>query len=161
MRKLFIALVLTTALTVVAVAAAAVPRVGVRFNGLTNAKKVNGFNDNVTFLIGTHSLKGFSFGTLGCFGYGTFPVGVDPYATSLAQIKPVPVTAKGTFAVTSAPATWSGGDANTKLLVSVTGQFSAPNSATGTITVTEKANGTNCVSKMTFTAKQGALPPTS
>ena len=161
MRKLFIALVLTTALTLVAVAAAALPRAGVRFNGLTNAKKVNGFNDNVTFLTGTHTLKGFSFGTLGCFGYGTFPVGVDPYATSLAQIKPVPLTAKGTCAITAAPATWSGGDAKTSLLVSVTGQFSTGNTATGTITITEKANGTNCVSKMTFTAKQGALPPTS
>jgi hypothetical protein len=160
-RKLFIALVLTTALVVVAAAAAVLPRAGVRYNGLTNAKKVNGFGDNVTFLIGSRSLKGFSFGTLGCFGYGSFPVGVDPYATSLALIKPVPVAATGTFAITSAPATWSGGDPATTLLVTVNGKFSADKSAIGTITITEKTHGDSCVAKMTFTAKQGALPPTS
>jgi len=160
-RKLMIALVLTTALTAAAASAAVAPRAGVRWNGYTNAKKVNGFDDNVTFLTGTKTLRGFSFGTVGCFGYGTFPVGVDPYATSLAQIKPVPLSSKGTFTITAAPAAWSGGDSATTLLVTVSGQFSTARSASGTINVTEKANGTSCSAKMTFTVKPGPLPPSN
>src|SRR5205085_4786123 len=104
-----IALVLTTTLAAVAAATGALPRAGARYTGPTNSKVVNGFGNTVTFLAGARSLKRFSFGTLGCFGYGTFPVGVDPYSTSIAQLpKTVPVTAKGTFAVTSVPADWNG-----------------------------------------------------
>src|SRR5262249_38210651 len=76
-RKLMIALALTMALGVVAAASAALPHAGARYTGPTNSKVVNGFGNTVTFLAGARSLKRFSFGTLGCFGYGTFPVGVD------------------------------------------------------------------------------------
>src|SRR5207237_8510444 len=99
-----------TTLVAGAAATAALPRSGARYTGPTNSKVVNGFGNTVTFLAGSRSLKRFSFGTLGCFGYGTFPVGVDPYSTSLAQLpKAVPVTAKGTFAITSTPASWTSG----------------------------------------------------
>jgi hypothetical protein len=158
MRKLIIALVLTTTLSSAAAAAAALPHPGARYTGPTNSKLVNGFGNTVTFLAGSRSLRGFSFGTLGCFGYGTFPVGVDPYATSLAQLaKVVPVTAKGTFAVTAAAANWSGGDASTKLKVTISGTFSSSSAAKGTIWVTETgANGGSCGPiKMTFVAKAG------
>jgi hypothetical protein len=157
-RKLTIALALTTLITATAAAAtAALPRAGARFTGPTSAKMVNGFGDTVTFVAGTKTLKGFSFGTLGCFGYGTFPVGVDPYAISLAQLKPIPLTAKGTFAITSAQASYNAGDAGIKLLVSVAGQFTSATAAKGTILVTEKAaNGGTCgPAKMTFTVKPG------
>jgi hypothetical protein len=156
-RKLMTALVLAMTLGAVAAASAALPHTGARYTGPTNSKVVNGFGNTVTFLAGTRSLKRFSFGTLGCFGYGTFPVGVDPYSTSLAQLpKAVPVTAKGTFAVTSTPATWSGGDADTKLKVSVIGTFSSATAAKGTISVTETgANGSCGPVKMTFVAKLG------
>ncbi len=157
MRKLMTALALTTMLAVVAAASAALPHPGARYTGPTNSKVVNGFGNTVTFLAGARSLKRFSFGTLGCFGYGTFPVGVDPYSTSLAQLpKSVPVTAKGTFAVTSTPASWSGGDSDTKLKVSVVGTFSSATAAKGTISVTETgANGSCGPVKMTFVAKLG------
>ena len=157
MRKLMTALALTTMLTVVAAASAALPHPGARYTGPTNSKVVNGFGNTVTFLAGARSLKRFSFGTLGCFGYGTFPVGVDPYSTSLAQLPmSVPVTAKGTFAVTSTPANWSGGDSDTKLKVSVVGTFSSATAAKGTISVTETgANGSCGPVKMTFVAKVG------
>ena len=157
MRKLMTALVLTMTLGAVAAAAAALPHAGARYTGPTNSKVVNGFGNTVTFLAGARSLKRFSFGTLGCFGYGTFPVGVDPYSTSLAQLpKAVPVTAKGTFVVTSTPATWSGGDADTKLKVSIIGTFSSATAAKGTISVTETgANGSCGPVKMTFVAKVG------
>ena len=158
MRKLMIALVSTTTLVVVAAATAAMPHAGARYTGPTNSKVVNGFGNTVTFLAGSRSLKRFSFGTLGCFGYGTFPVGVDPYSTSLAQVqKLVPVTAKGTFALTSTPVSWSGGDATTKLKVTINGTFSSASAAKGTIWVSETgANGGSCGPvKMTFVAKLG------
>src|SRR5436305_11395684 len=120
-----IALALTTTLAAVSAAAGALPRSGARYTGPTNSKVVNGFGNTVTFLAGSRTLKRFSFGTLGCFGYGTFPVGVDPYSTSLAQVqKLVPVTATGAFAITSTAASWSGGDATTKLKVTINGTFS-------------------------------------
>jgi hypothetical protein len=155
-RKLIIALVSTTTAIAVGAAAAALPRAGARYTGPTNSKMVNGFGNEVTFLAGTKSLKRFSFGTLGCFGYGTFPVGVDPYSTSLAQLpNPVPVTAKGTFAITSSPASWNGGDPGTKLKVTVSGLFTSATAAKGTISITETAgNGGSCGPiKMTFVAK--------
>ena len=158
MRKLTIALVLTTTLIAIAAAAGALPHAGARYTGPTNSKVVNGFGNTVTFLAGARSLKRFSFGTLGCFGYGTFPVGVDPYSTSIAQLpKTVPVTAKGTFAVTSVPADWNGGDSGMKLKVSLTGTFSSASAAKGTISVSENnGNGGTCGPvKMTFVAKLG------
>jgi hypothetical protein len=156
-RKLMTALALATTLGIVAAASAALPHAGARYTGPTNSKVVNGFGNTVTFLAGARSLKRFSFGTLGCFGYGTFPVGVDPYSTSLAQLpKAVPVTSKGTFAVTSTPANWSGGDADTKLKVSLVGTFSSATAAKGTISITETgANGSCGPVKMTFVAKVG------
>lgn len=158
MRKLPIVLLLTTALGAAAAAAAALPHPGARYTGPTNSKVVNGFGNSVTFLAGARSLKRFSFGTLGCFGYGTFPVGVDPYSTSIAQLpKLVPVTAKGTFAITSTPASWNGGDDATKLKVTISGAFSSATAAKGTIWITETGpNGGSCGPvKMTFTAVLG------
>ena len=158
MRKLIIALALTTTLAIVAAATAALPRPGARYTGPTNSKMVNGFGNSVTFLAGARSLKRFSFGTLGCFGYGTFPVGVDPYSTSLAQLpKLIPVTVTGKFSITATPASWSGGDVSTQLKVAVTGSFTSVTVASGTIWVTETgANGGSCGPvKMTFTAKLG------
>jgi len=159
LRKLTIALAVTTLITASAAAAtAALPRAGARFTGPTSAKMVNGFGDKVTFVAGTKTLRGFSFGTLGCFGYGTFPVGVDPYAISLAQLKPIPMTATGAFSITSAQASYNAGDPGIKLLVSVTGQFTSATAAKGTIAVVEKAaNGGSCgPAKMTFTVKPGS-----
>ena len=134
MRKLIFATT-TILLAATCAAAAALPRVGVRFTGPTSAKVVNGFGDTVTFLTGRTTLKRFSFGTLGCFGYGTFPVGVDPYGISIAQLKAVPLSAKGTFAITSAAASYSGGDASTKLKVTINGKFSSATAATGVISI--------------------------
>ena len=158
MRRLIIALGLTTTMLAAGTAAAALPHAGAQYTGPTSSKVVNGFGNSVTFLAGAKSLKRFAFGTLGCFGYGTFPVGVDPYATSLAQLpKTVPVDAKGAFSVKSVVASWNGGDAGMKLKVTLSGTFSTPNAAKGTIWVSESnANGGTCGPvKMTFVAKVG------
>jgi hypothetical protein len=154
MRKLIFAITTTLLAATCATAAAVMPNVGVRFTGPTNAKVVNGFGDTVTFLTGRTTLRRFSFGTLGCFGYGTFPTGVDPYGISIAQLtKSVPISAKGAFKITSASATYSG-DNSTTLKVSVIGQFSTATSVKGTISLVETGpNGGSCGPvKMTFTA---------
>ena len=159
MRKLIIALVLATALAGAAVSSGAVPRAGVRFTGTTSAKSVNDFGDSITFVTGAKSLRSLSFGTLGCFGFGSFPVGVDPYATSLAQLRAsVLFTAKGTFSAKDLSPSWNGGDPGTKLYVTLSGQFTSPTKVTGTIVISEKtANGGTCgPSKMTFSATPGS-----
>jgi len=157
-RKLTIALVLTTTLATVAVASAALPHAGTRFTGPTSAKNVNGFGDTVTFVAGAKAVRDFDFGTLGCFGYGSYPYQVDPYATSLVQLKnSIPLTAKGTFAATSAPNNWAGGDSTTKLVVTVSGQFTSATAVKGTISLLEKGSLGNCGPyKMTFTAVPGS-----
>jgi hypothetical protein len=157
MRKLILATMTMLFAATYASAATVTPNVGVRFTGPTSAKVVNGFGDTVTFLTGRTTLKRFSFGTLGCFGYGTFPTGVDPYGTSIAQLQTsVPLTAAGAFSITSAAVSY-GGDPSTKLKVSVVGKFVSKTSAKGTISIVESgANGGTCGPvKMTFTAIPG------
>jgi hypothetical protein len=161
MRKLIFATTVAL-LAATCAAAATLPHAGVRFTGPTSAKPVNGFGDSVTFVVGTKSLKRFSFGTLGCFGYGHFPVGVDPYGISLAQLTTtVPMKATGAFSITSAAATYAGGDESTKLKVTVTGQFSSASAVKGLISVVETGqNGASCGPvKMTFTARPGRMLP--
>ena len=158
MRKLLVPLTLLLIVPAVAAATSARPQSG-RFSGYVAVKKVNGFSDTVTFIVRPKSLKNFSFGTLGCFGYGNFPTGVDPFATSLATVYSVPLTAGGTFAVKAAKASYAGGDISTKLFVTVAGQFTSATSATGTITYTETgANDAKCgPSKMNFTVQPGNI----
>jgi hypothetical protein len=161
MRKLIFATT-TMLLTATCAAAAITPNVGVRFTGPTSAKVVNGFGDTVTFLTGRTTLKRFSFGTLGCFGYGTFPTGVDPYGISIAQLtKSVPLSVTGAFKIASTTASYGGADPSITLKVSVLGQFSSPTSAKGTITLIETgANGGSCGPvKMTFTASSHHVAP--
>jgi hypothetical protein len=161
MRKLIFA-TMTMFLAATCAAAAITPNVGVRFTGPTSAKVVNGFGDTVTFLTGRTTLKRFSFGTLGCFGYGSFPVGVDPYGISIAQLtKSVPLSATGAFKIASTTATYGGADPSLKIKVSVAGQFGSTKSAKGLITLTETgANGGSCGPvKMTFTASTGHVAP--
>ena len=98
MRKLAITLAVLTTLALAAVALAAVPQKG-PFAGKTALHPINGFADLVTFTASGTSLKKFTFGTLGCFGHGSYPVGTDPYAdpTNTAVLKTVTVGANGTF----------------------------------------------------------------
>ena len=42
-------------------------------------------------------LRNFVFETLGCFGSGAFPVGVDPYFESPWRVKAIPVNKKGVY----------------------------------------------------------------
>ena len=100
MRKLAITLAVVTTLALAAVAYGALPQKG-PFAGKTGLHSINGFSDLVTFTANGTSLKKFTFGTLGCFGHGSYPVGTDPYAdpTNTAVLKTLTVGANGTFSL--------------------------------------------------------------
>ncbi len=102
MRKLAITLAVSITLALAAVAYAALPQKG-PFAGKTALRPINGFVDVVTFNAAPNggSLRKFTFGTLGCFGHGSYPVGTDPYAdpTNTALMKTVTVAANGSFSL--------------------------------------------------------------
>jgi hypothetical protein len=156
MRKLAITLAVSAMLGLVAAAAAALPVKG-PFAGKTSAKRINGFNDLVTFTSSGKTLKKFQFGTLGCFGVGSFPVGVDPYgdATNTATVKgTIPVSAKGTFTVITKPVLAD--PQGTVTTAVIQGTFTNSTTASGTITITQNANGDKCgPAKMKFTVEKG------
>lgn len=156
MRKLAITLAVTGTLVFVAVAGAAVPTHGA-FAGTTSLRRINGFDDLVTFSASTtgKTLRKFQFGTLGCFGTGAFPVGVDPYGdpTAIATIKTITVLPNGTFTVTSKQ-TLPGSTIVTTAIVQ--GKFTTSKAVSGTITVSQSNNGDTCgPTKMKFSAQPG------
>jgi hypothetical protein len=130
------------------------------FAGKTALHPINGFSDIVTFNVsGGKSLKKFTFGTLGCFGVGSFPVGTDPYGdpTNTGIIASIPVT-KGAFKYT-AKLTLPEADGTTTTAL-VQGSFTNSKAVSGTITISQTDNGDTCgPSKMKFTAVPGT--PTS
>ena len=157
MRKLAITLALTTTLIAVAVSQAAIPKAG-PFAGKTSAKPINGFPDLVTFTAAKtgKSLTKFTFETLGCFGTGAFPVGVDPYGVpeAIAIMGTIPVTSTGSFLFTG-KAKFNANDA-TPTTATIKGSFSSANAVSGTITITQVSSGDNCGPQaMKFTAVPG------
>jgi hypothetical protein len=158
MRKLAITLAVSSALVLSAVAGAVVPTHGA-FAGTTSLRAINGFNDIVTFSASStgKTLKKFQFGTLGCFGTGAFPVGVDPYGApeGTATIKSITVLPNGTFTVTSKQML-PGAENNTMTTAVVQGKFTSSSKVSGTISISQSANGDVCgPTKMKFTAQPG------
>ncbi len=155
MRKLAITLAVLTTLALAAVAYAALPQKG-PFAGKTALHAINGFSDLVTFNANGTSLKKFTFGTLGCFGHGSYPVGTDPYAdpTNTAVLKTITVSANGSFTFKGlATLADPQGIVTT---ATVTGTFTSPSSVSGVITITQSQNGDTCgPQKMKFTAAPG------
>jgi hypothetical protein len=158
MRKLASTLAVSTTLALAAAAGAALPVNGA-FAGKTSLRPINGFNDLVTFTStgGGKVLKKFQFGTLGCFGNGAYPLGVDPYGdpTALAIVKTsIPVSLKGTFLLTTKPVMADAQGTVTTAVIQ--GTFTNSTSASGTITISQNSNGDTCgPSKMKFTVAQG------
>jgi hypothetical protein len=160
MRKLALTVAISLTLFVAGAEGAALPVSGA-FAGTTSAHAMGGFKDLVTFTAsGGRTLKQFQFGTLGCLGTGTFPVGVDPYAQAftLGTVPKVPVSAKGTIELT-AKASFSE-TYNTVTTVTITGTFSSSRSVSGTIVVVQSQNGSTCkAAPLKFSAVPGT--PTS
>ncbi len=158
MHKLAITLAVSLTLGLAAAAGASLPVNGA-FAGKTSLRPINGFNDLVTFTSAKNGtiLKKFVFGTLGCFGTSAYPVGVDPYgeAENTATVKgSIPVTAKGTFLLTTKP-TLADPEGTVTTAV-IQGTVVNSKSIAGTITVSQTGNGDTCgPSKMKFTAVPG------
>jgi hypothetical protein len=157
MRKLAITLAVTATLGLTAAAVAALP-VGGPFAGTTSLKPINGFHDLVTFTASGKSLKKFTFGTLGCFNVaGFYPVGTDPYGVPVATAvvkTAIPVAANGTFNATTKPVIPDSQGTVTTAVIQ--GTFASSKSASGTITVTQTANGDKCgPQKLKFTVQPG------
>lgn len=158
MRKLAITLAVSTTLVLGGSALAAIPSPGA-FAGKTSARGVNGFPDVVTFTAAKtgKALNKFTFGTLGCFGTGAFPVGVDPYGmpAAVGTVKTIPLSATGTFKVTVKP-TFSETDGVVTTAI-IQGTVVNNKSVTGTITISQVTNGSDRCgpAKMKFSAVPG------
>jgi hypothetical protein len=137
---------------------AALPQKG-PFAGTTSAHSINGFKDGVQFVVINEgrTLHDFAFGTLGCFGTGAFPVGVDPFAlaSSVGRVSTITVSGTGTFNVTTKPkfADTQGGVVTTAV---IQGSFTSARSVKGTITISQTFKSDKCgPTKMTFSAAPG------
>ncbi len=158
MHKLAITLAVSLTLGLAAAAGASLPVNGA-FAGKTSLRPINGFNDLVTFTSAKNgtTIKKFTFGTLGCFGTSSYPVGVDPYgeAENTAAVKvSIPVTAKGTFLLTTKPTLADPEGTVTSAVIQ--GTVVNSKSIAGTIAVSQSDNGDTCGPlKMKFTAVPG------
>ena len=158
MRKLAITLAVLFTLVLSALAGAVLPQHGA-FAGTTGLRPINGFDDIVTFnsSVTGKTLKKFMFGTLGCFGTGAFPVGVDPYGApeATATIKSITVLPNGTFTATSKQSL-PGAVNNTMTTAVIQGKFTSSSKVSGTISISQSSNGDVCgPTKMKFTAQPG------
>ena len=158
MRKLAITLAVSMTLALAAVAGASLPTNGA-FAGKTSLRPINGFADLVTFTAAGNGtvLKKFVFGTLGCFGTSSYPVGVDPYGDPIneATVKgSIPLTAKGTFTITTKPVLADSEGTVTTAVIQ--GTVVNSKSVTGTIMVSQSDKGDTCgPTKMKFSAVPG------
>jgi hypothetical protein len=157
MRRLAIMLAATSTLGFAAAAFAALPVKG-PFAGRASLHPFNGFPALVTFAASANgrTLTKFQFETLGCFGHGQYPAGTDPFGdpTALGKIKSIPVTPQGSFLLTTKPV-FDGAD-GTVTTATIKGTFSSSRSLSGTITLSQTANGDTCgPATMRFTAVPG------
>ena len=157
MRKLAITLALSITLALAASALASLPTPGA-FAGKTSLRNVNGFPDVVTFVAVKSglALRKFTFGTLGCFGTGAFPVGVDPYGmpASVGTVALIPLTRTGTFTLTATPKFVETDGIVTTAIIK--GSVLSSTSVKGTITISQNQSGDKCgPTTMKFTAVPG------
>ncbi|HEX4435549.1 MAG TPA: hypothetical protein VH061_02020 [Solirubrobacteraceae bacterium] len=152
-------LALLCAAVFTAVALAAKPAHGAKFSGRTAAEAVEGFFAPVNFTVSRDgkSLKGFTFGSLGCEGAGGFAPGVSPYkGGSIIHVGTVKVSSKGAISVSGAKSKFEIQGQITTTTVAITGHFTKRKAATGTITFSQKFSGTldsGCgPAKINFTA---------
>jgi hypothetical protein len=133
-------------LTATAAAIAAHPKKGAHFAGTMSLNAINGFKAPVSFTVSSNgtALTKFTYSTLGCFGAGGFRPGVNPYTQPGAIIKvgSVTVLASGHFSRTGAVAVYhSPFGVTTRTTTKVSGSFTSPKAAGGTVTVTQKDTG--------------------
>jgi hypothetical protein len=138
-RTTLVVLITTAAsLAAGAVALAARPKANGQYAGRTSARKIGGFPAPAGFTVsanGRHVLQ-FNYSTFACFQ--TYPRGTDPYSTPTdVVIESMPVTAAGHFSITRSADRIIYGSTGHPALTTTTrlsGRFTSPTSATGTIT---------------------------
>ena len=97
MRRLIVTTSAAAALVFAASALAVLPSQRSVFKGVTSEHAVNGFKPTIQFVAQPGGkLTNFVFQTLGCFGSGQFPVGVDPFAEMPWRLPKITVPATGT-----------------------------------------------------------------
>ena len=156
MRKLVVVTAVAGSLILAGSAPAVAPSQKTSFQGTTSEPKINGFRATVTFKtgIGGTTMRNFVFQTLGCFGTGAFPVGVDPYAETSWRVASVPVTKTGAFSAKVVPTTTTP-DAGT-MTATISGTFSASKKASGKIVFFQDQSGGECGPQtVRFTAAAG------
>jgi len=127
-----------------AVALAVKPAHGAHFTGRTSASPALGFYAPVKFTVSQdgRSLKGFSFGTFGCFGAGGFRPGVNPYTgSSILHVSGIKVTDSGRFSVSGAKSRYTVAGQTTTTTIELSGRFTGRKTATGSITFSQKITG--------------------
>ncbi len=129
---------------ILAASALAVPTKPSVFMGVTSERPINGYKATVRFAApaGRRVLRNFVFETLGCFGSGAFPVGVDPYFESPWRVKAIPVNKKGVYSA-KVTATSPAADAGT-LTATIKGSFRGTRKAIGKITFSQEQGGAEC-----------------
>jgi hypothetical protein len=160
MRRLTGIAAFMLALAVAASAIAALPATRASFGGITSEKKINGFSGVVTFTAGKNgrSLNGFAFQTLGCFGVGPEPTGVDPFVLQAWSVKSVPVSVHGTVLATVTMTSKSEHPGDT-MNVTIKAAYRNKKKLNGTLKInleTQSSNGATCGP---YTLRFDALSP--
>ncbi len=144
MRTLTVTAAIAGSLVIAASALAVLPTQRSKFYGVTSEHAINGYKPAVTFTApaGGLSLRNFVFETLGCFGSGRFPVGVDPFAESPWRVAKIPVANTGVYSA-KVNATSTALDAG-KLTATISGSFRSATVVTGKITFSQAQSGATC-----------------
>lgn len=156
MRRLIVSSAVAASLVLTASTFAALPSQKAKFNGVTNEHPINGYKATVTFTspAGGRFLKNFVFQTLGCFGVGSFPVGVDPFIEMPWRVASIPVSTTGSYTLKASP-TSTAPDAG-KMVATISGSFTSASTITGKITFSQAQSGATCGPKtVKFTASTG------
>jgi hypothetical protein len=144
MRTLVAVTAIAATLTLAGSAPATLPGQKASFSGVTSERAINGFRATVTFKIGIggRTVRSFVFQTLGCFGTGAFPVGVDPYAETSWRVNSMPVSATGVFSAKVTPTTTTPGAG--KMAATISGTFNTARKVTGKFVFSQAQNGGEC-----------------
>jgi hypothetical protein len=144
MRRLIVSTALMAVLVFATSALAVVPSQRSVFKGVTSEHAVNGYKPTIQFVAqaGGKTLTNFVFQTLGCFGAGQFPVGVDPFAETPWRLPKITVPANGTI-LTKVNATSPALDSG-KMSVTLSGTFTSTSKMSGKITFSQDQSGATC-----------------
>jgi hypothetical protein len=144
MRTFVAITVIAGSLALTGSAPAVLPVPSKKFVGVTSEHGINGFKPTVTFktAVGGRALRNFVFQTVGCFGHGAFPVGVDPFADTMWRVASIPVAATGVVSAKLSPRP-TRSDAGT-MAMTITGAFASRTRLVGKVTFSQEQAGSDC-----------------